>query len=277
MNREEAVKITESSIQELQQSMIDGNGAMFRVYLETLARFTQYSHRNIFLLLKQFPSAKQVAGFATWKQKGRKVRAGEKGIGIIAPLILRPTKEHREDPHDATIRFRIVHVFDISQTVNENGLDESPIEPAMTDLLDLMEGVYRNLGIYLETTTSMGGVDGVSYGGRVKIAERLKAEERFQVLAHELAHELLHVRDSKSSNSLPKVIRELEAEAIAFVVSKANGIGSLDESSAYIQGYGGDTKLLEASLETIRKTSIEILKMLDEVKLSTSVEARHAA
>lgn len=277
MNREEAVEITESSILELHQSMIEGNGAVFRAYLETLARFMQYSHRNIFLILKQFPSATQVAGFATWKQEGRQVQSGEKGIGIIAPLIIRPSKKDGGVQDDEKIRFRIVHVFDISQTSCETEPKVSAAEPTMIDLLAMMEGVYQKLGIYLETTTISGGADGVSFGGKVQIHQRLKAQERFQVLAHELAHELLHVDNHKSSNKLPKPIRELQAEAIAFVVSRANGIGSLDESSVYIQSYGGDTKLLESSLETIRKTSIEILRMLDEVKASNDEEVRHAA
>jgi hypothetical protein len=43
------------------------------------------------------------------------------------------------------------------------------------------------------------------------------------VLAHELAHELLH--HGKEEPRLPKVVRETQAEAVAYVVSRAVGLG----------------------------------------------------
>jgi hypothetical protein len=40
---------------------------------------------NVLLILSQAPGASQVDGYRTWQRLGRQVRAGEKGIAILAP------------------------------------------------------------------------------------------------------------------------------------------------------------------------------------------------
>ena len=57
-------------------------------------------------------------------------------------------------------------------------------------------------------------------------------------------------------------IRETEAEAVAYIVSTAIGLECSTASSDYIQLYKGDTELLEASLNGIRKTASEIITAL---------------
>src|SRR5215217_9626893 len=58
----------------------------FRAYLDAQARFHAYSFGNVLLILSQKPEATRVAGYQTWKQLGRQVRRGEKGIRIIVPM-----------------------------------------------------------------------------------------------------------------------------------------------------------------------------------------------
>lgn len=58
-------------------------------------------------------------GFHAWKKIGRSVKKGEKGIGIIAPMIGRKKDDGRnfDDSQDKTVfGFKVVHVFDVSQT-----------------------------------------------------------------------------------------------------------------------------------------------------------------
>ena len=45
---------------------------------------------------------------------------------------------------------------------------------------------------------------------------------RWVLKAHELAHEMLHHR--KEESPLPKMVRETQAEAVAFVVSRGVGL-----------------------------------------------------
>jgi hypothetical protein len=69
------------------------------------------------------PSASRVAGMYAWNQLGRRVKKGQKGIRILAPLIGTKRKKDSEAEKDVTkqnqpvlVGFRAVYVFDVSQT-----------------------------------------------------------------------------------------------------------------------------------------------------------------
>lgn len=59
-----------------------------------------------------------------------------------------------------------------------------------------------------------------------------------------------------------KVVKETEAEAIAFVVGKAVGLKAGTASADYIHLYHGNASLLTESLEVIQQTSAVILAAL---------------
>ena len=59
---------------------------------------------------------------------------------------------------------------------------------------------------------------------------------------------------------ISRKIREVEAEAVAFVVSEAVGLECGTAASDYIQLYDGKKETLMASLERIRVTAREIIK-----------------
>src|SRR5215212_3725009 len=86
----------EAAIQESLTRLEQAVGAIhdsdtFRAYLEAQAVFHQYSFGNVLLILSQKPEATRVAGYQTWKQLGRQVRRGERGIRIIVPMRGRTT------------------------------------------------------------------------------------------------------------------------------------------------------------------------------------------
>jgi len=112
------------------------NSDTWKDFLGFLTKFSlrKYSFRNILLIYRQMPTASLVAGFRTWKKHGRVVKRGERGIAIFAPVIIRvPKAEYRvgrnseaseqdadalpePEKEEALVGYRIVHVFDISQT-----------------------------------------------------------------------------------------------------------------------------------------------------------------
>ena len=59
----------------------------FRLFLTTMSKFHDYSIGNQILIMIQKPDAERVAGFNTWKDLGRWVGKGEKGIAILAPVM----------------------------------------------------------------------------------------------------------------------------------------------------------------------------------------------
>ena len=272
MKKEDAVELADKCLKDLAASLEQGQTEVLEKYLSALARFHHYSFGNMMMIVTQFPDASKVAGFHTWRKLGRWVKQGESGIAILAPMIGRK-KEHAEsnnrgdallDKVKPVFGFRAVHVFDISQTEGEELPKLSEICGSPGFNLVCLEGVYQTLNIKLETRPMPDGMRGVSLGGHVVVKEGLNKSMRFRVLAHELAHELLHrdiVGDEVIKNH--KLI-ETEAESVAFVVCKAHGIDTQALSSEYIRLHRGDTKLLMASLDRIQQTATQIIGLIED-------------
>jgi hypothetical protein len=77
-------------------------------------------------------------------------------------------------------------------------------------------------------------------------------------LAHEVAHQILHIRDIEGSDG-PRQTRELQAEAVAFAVAKHFGINS-DLSGEYIRHFGCTPKDVMANLSTICRASRDVIE-----------------
>ena len=261
MKAEEAKKIADQALQSLTDALKNGKSERITQYLAMLAKFHRYSFGNVLLILSQMPAATHVAGFGTWKQMGRFVKKGEKGIVIIAPMSIcpkedKPEGQEQSDRARPILRFRGVYVFDVSQT------DGQPLpEPARVGgdpqhhLTRIKEQVAER-GIKLDYDDVPPGADGVSRGGRISIRSGLEPANEFSVIVHELAHELLHRGDQRPTS---KTVRETEAEAVAFVVCQAIGLETGSAASDYIQLYDGKTETLAASLDRIQHVAADII------------------
>lgn len=268
MKSEEALKQTEAGIEELIQALEQGKSESLVRFLEFQARFHNYSFRNCLLIAMQNPNATHVAGFVRWKQLGRFVKQGEKGLMILAPIVNRKNSEDETDKAGneehtlcAVRGFRATYVFDVSQTDGAELPEFSRIAGDPGQKLEKIQTVVRNRGIELETATDLGGARGLSQGGKILVLEGLAPAEEFAVTAHELAHELLHRTERRKDTT--RKVRELEAEAVSFIVSRAAGLDATNHSADYIQLYGGDKALLMQSLDHIQKVAAEIIESLE--------------
>ena len=239
-------------------------------YLDMLSRFHRYSFGNLMLIAMQRPTATLVAGFHRWKQLGRWVKKGEAGIGILAPLVTRRTDASDEraalsdtEPHDRKLikGFRMVYVFDVSQTEGAELPSIGTIEGDPGERIARLEQMIRTAGIELVYTNDLGGAQGVSEGGRIQILSSLSPAETFATLVHEASHEFLHRGDRRQETT--QVIRETEAEAVAYVVTRAVGLQGSSRSVDYIQLWSGDETVLLQSLELIRDVASRILTALE--------------
>ncbi len=256
---EEARSAADRALEALAEQLDAGNSQQLDAFLKALGRFHKYSFNNIMLILSQKPEATRVAGFHTWRSFGRTVKKGEKGILILAPMRIR-VKDRAAEPTPGedtptVLRFRAAHVFDISQTEGEPLPEPARAGGDPGEYLGRLEALVSAKGIDLTTAAIEGGVHGVSKGGAIVLAEELSGPERFSVLVHELAHEMLHRVEARPS----KTVRELEAEAVAHAVSDAIGLDSVRASADYIRLYSGDRKVLAASLDRIQRTACEII------------------
>src|SRR5580700_6047133 len=119
MKIEQAKQIAGKAIEELSHALEAGHSEKLREYLGAMARFHRYSLHNIMLIASQRPDATHVAGFQTWKQLGRYVKKGAKGILILAPVVLRKETVAANQDREAegtALRFRTAYVFDMTDT-----------------------------------------------------------------------------------------------------------------------------------------------------------------
>lgn len=259
MKAEQAKKLSTEALDKLSQALAQGHSDALTSYLKAVALFHSYSFGNIMLIVSQRPDATQVAGFRTWKKLGRFVNKGEKGIVIIAPMMIRAKDEGSSNgdiESAAQLRFRAVYVFDVSQTDGEPLPEPSSVEGDPGQYSDRLQAFVAASGITLDEAECLGGADGVSKGGTIVLRSGLSPAKRFSVLVHETAHELLHHSGDRPSS---KVVRETEAEAVAFVVGEAIGLRNGSAAADYIQLYDGDSATLAASLDRIQKTATAII------------------
>jgi antirestriction protein ArdC len=217
----------------------------------------------------QKPTATNVAGMFTWNQLGRRVKKGEKGIQILAPMIGTRRKRQEEAEQDGTgksapvlVGFRAVYVFDVSQTEGAELPAPATVTGEAGAHLDRLIDFVQQQGIELEYNERIAPAQGASYGGKIVLLPGQSKAETFATLVHELGHEMLHKADRRTATT--KVVRETEAEAIAFIVGKAIGLQTGTASADYIQLYHGNAALLAESLEVIQRTSAVILGALEE-------------
>ena len=87
-------------MQNLFKKIDDGVKAVFesdsyKKCLRYMSKFTNYSAGNCILIMLQKPDASLVAAFGKWKELGRTINKGEKGIAILAPMSFK-SKELKE-------------------------------------------------------------------------------------------------------------------------------------------------------------------------------------
>lgn len=275
MKKEQVEELVESGIESLETALKAGKSDQLKKFLEVMAKFPRYSFCNTLLISNQFPTASMVQGYRAWQKMGRTVKKGQKGIGIFAPMIGKKKTED-ENGDETTKRvcygFRVVHVFDVSQTEGKELPEFTAVTGDPGDNLYAVESLIRSEGIDLSYQEIEGGALGVSKKGAIVISPELEPAKRIMTLVHELAHERLHGDERRKETT--KTVRETEAEAVAYVVCQALGIDGLDHCSDYIQLYNGDTDTLADSLEYIQKTANSILNGIqDELKNVQAVAA----
>jgi len=245
----------------------------FREFLLTMSKFHDYSIGNLILIMLQKPEATRVAGYTTWKELGRYVRKGEKGIAILAPCM--PPKKTKivelEDEEDdeslveiTPIYFKVVHVFDISQTEGQE-LPEVEV-PALTGEAD--EGLFNSV---LSLARSQGievsfesrphqdpAIKGMYSGKTIWVRPEESRAQQLKTLLHEMAHYF-----SEGVFRMPRRNAETIAESVAFTVGAHFGFDSGVRSFPYVALWAQDKKVLEQNLADIRKVSTKIIDALE--------------
>ena len=271
MKRDAAMKLAQEGLNDLSAALQQGGSETLQRYLDVLARFHHYSFGNVMMIVRQRPEATYVAGFHTWRKLGRWVKKGEQGVAIFAPMVGRKRRDDSQntaadggdDNERSLLGFRVVHVFDVSQTEGEELPELAGIDGDPGDRLRRLESLVAELGIDLQYDSPGGGALGASRDGSIVVCPGMPPAETFAVLVHEVAHELLHQKSGRK-RKVSRTVRETEAEAVAYVVCQAMGLETTTRSADYIHMYQGDTETLGESLDAVQKTAATLIERLQE-------------
>ena len=256
METSKVSRMADKAMENLVEAVEKGKSSKMQAYLAMLGRFHRYSLGNVLLIASQRSGATRVAGYRTWKQLGRQVKKGEKGIRILAPIVIRKKEETVSEDEDEVIAFKAACVFDVSQTEGKELPEFAKVKGRPGEALERLRELVAEQGIELEYSNRIGPAEGMSAGGKIVLRQDLEQGAEFSVLVHELAHEMLYQRDGRPEN---KTVRETEAEAVAFAVCQAVGLDTNSAASDYIQLYDGKKETLFASLARIKDTAGEII------------------
>ncbi len=283
---QDILKNLEKGIQELFES------SRYREYLRVMSRFHRYSFNNTMLIYMQRPDATLVAGFQKWKKQfERHVKKGEHGITIIAPTpYKKKIEEQKRDPEtqdpildidgniimeekEITIpMFRPVKVFDVSQTEGKP-LPElaSSLSGNVQNYEIFLEALKRSALVPIEFEPMAYNMDGYfsSEQQRIAIREGMSEVQTISATVHEIAHSKLHnpkMVQAEPSWKKDRNTEEVEAESVSYAVCQHFGIETDENSFGYIATWSKGKELdeLKASLETISKTSCELISNIEQ-------------
>lgn len=236
-------------LEKLALALQSGEVEPLRQYLEVMGKFHTYSLHNQFLILAQMPSATKVAGIKRWNELGRRVRKGAKAIRILAPVLKRSLETDMAGSSEETqtlAGFKTAYVFDLSQTEGE------PLPPPPHR--HSVEG-------HLEPQAFQGYLQSCPYavgftdGRAIVINARHAPTDQLCTLFHEWMHAAYHFGPQRPQL---EAVRELEAEATAFVLCRRIGLEARLASAEYLSQHWITPELLIGALQQVTTAVREI-------------------
>ena len=241
-------------------------------YLAFAARFRQYSFNNTLLILIQCPHATRVASYKKWAEMGRQVEKGQKSLSIFAPMMRKREDEKTGEEKRYVSGFRLVPVFDVSQTVGDD-LPEDPSRPVLLNG-EAPEGLWESLADivaahgYRIERGECGGANGFTRpsDSLIRVRDDVSDAQAVKTLVHEVAHMLLHTDDKDLTEDaiLHRNVAEVEAEGVAHIVAEVHGLPTDDYSLPYIAGWSdGKSEVVAATADRVLRTAKQILATTD--------------
>jgi N-terminal domain of anti-restriction factor ArdC len=252
------------------------SGEDWQRFLVLQARLHSYSPGNCLLIAAQHarafadrqvddPDPGFVGGFNLWRALGRSVNRGQHGYVVLAPCRYdrrlatdaegnsrrlergEPTREgERVEVRRVLAGFRAEYVFSVYQTSGAE-LSEPPrpqllVGEAPVGLGAAVLEMIESQGFHVDTVAdadAIAGANGVTRWDSRVVLVRADMDDAAMVktLIHEAAHVLLHA--GPPGQSLPRPLKEVEAESVAYVVASTHGMATGDYSFPYVAAWAG--------------------------------------
>ena len=243
-----AAEARRNEMKEITRKLEEGVAEIFssekyQKFLDTMAKFPQYSINNSLLIMMQKPDASLVQSYTGWKKMGRFVKRGEKGIRILAPTPFtidrdqermdadgKPVLDQDGEPVRETVQIRMmafkpVSTFDISQTEGEPvqslGVDE--LKGSVDQYAAFFSAMKEASPVPVGFEKIKGGAKGYFHTteNRIAIKEGMDEIQNVKTLVHEMAHAKLHnmtAQKKREDGGQTKSSKEVEAESVAYTV-----------------------------------------------------------
>ena len=285
----EKVKEITARLEQGVQAIFDSDS--YKEFLTAMSKFHDYSLNNTILIAMQ--GGNLVMGFRQWeKEFDRHVKKGEKGIKIFAPapykvkklvdkidpetrkpMLDREGKVVKEEKEITVPAFKVITVFDISQTEGKEFPDLS-VKPLLADVEqyeDFFAALEKASPVPIAFEQITNGANGYFSltDKRIAIKEGVSELQAVKTAIHEIAHAKLHDVDlnapPEEQNRVDRHTREVEAESVAYTVCQHFGLDTSDYSFGYVAGWSSGKEMteLKASLETIQATAKEIITEIE--------------
>jgi hypothetical protein len=230
-------------------------------WLEVAAKFHRYSLGNQMLIALQRPDASHVAGYNRWRDLGRHVRKGERGIAILA--CTRKIRDQETDEERYILAgFRVVHVFDVAQTDGEP-LPADPTQAYAQERRQVLGEYTLTLEIadrcgYAIQFEPAAGAHG-PFGWFERGTSVLHVcDDTEGAMAKTALHELSHALDPGLGDD--RQLNELVAESACWLAGQLLGIDTSAPSTTYLTGWGLD----RARAQTIADRVLAVVARIEE-------------
>ncbi|NLA05598.1 MAG: ImmA/IrrE family metallo-endopeptidase [Firmicutes bacterium] len=248
----------------------------FQEMVEFMGKFRDYAPYNNMLVRIQNPSCGFFATANDWKLKfNRRLKEDARPMLILAPmhpvmLVYDLDQTEGDDPPEELLKFshflgdwRSVYLKRILENTNQYKIrvNFKPLSSTHSGFATIVQdNVWKK---------------------RIVVHDGLDEPSKFGALCHELAHIFLgHLGSDRdrwwpSRYNLEKSVMEIEAEAVAYIVTSQLGLKGTSET--YVSRYLKDDSIIPAglSLDYIAKVSGKIGRMAHEILPKPRPKAKH--
>jgi len=241
----------------LRESTAYRNSASFQEMVSFMANFRDYAPFNNMLVKLQNPSCSFFATQKDWQKRfGRRLKEDARPMLILAPMHPVMLVYDLDSTEGPALPQELQQFAKFEGEWDPERLSRTVTNASTRDLIriDTVELSSTNAGF----ATISAGQGGMKM--RIGLHDELDEPSRYGVLLHELAHIYLgHLGGDKdgwwpSRGNLARRAMEVEAEAVAYILSRRAGLKGA--SPHYVSRYlDGDATLQAISLDLIAKVA----------------------
>lgn len=233
-----------------------------------ISGFHTYSFYNYIIAGTQLRSMNKrmtvLASFRKWSDNGRKITKGEKAIKVFAPMLVDKKEKNpdtgKEEKKKILIGFRIVNVFDYSQTEGDKieGMEQGGLKGDWTlgESKLSFDDVSSLFDIPVVKYEMGRGEMGYTNGKEIHVLNTGKKNEMISTYIHELAHSMMHFDKKRAEYTAEQ--KETEAETVSYLVCKMIGLENT-ASAYYIKGWKSEKVNTMKVINTAEKITKKIL------------------